>query len=86
MATDETNEPALTGTPLSANVPAAGNVLIFTASRMFAGVSFGSAKPKSVAANEYAVSSSVVTVLSVPAGMSLTGFTVTLTVAVALPP
>ena len=51
MSATETNWPAVTATPLSVSVPAAGSVLIFTASRVLAGLSFGSLKPKSAAAN-----------------------------------
>jgi hypothetical protein len=64
----ETNWPALTATPLSVSEPVAGSVETFTASSTLAGVSFGSLKPKSAAAKVNAVSSRVVTVLSVPRG------------------
>src|ERR1051325_5436312 len=43
--------PALTATLLFVNAPAPGNVVIFTASNVFGGVSFGSLKPKSAAVN-----------------------------------
>ncbi len=51
MSATETNCPAVTATPLSVSVPAAGSVVIFTARRVLAGVSFGSLKPKSAAVN-----------------------------------
>src|SRR6185503_14559407 len=41
--------PALTATLLLVNVPRLGSVVIFTASSVFGGVSFGSVKPKSAA-------------------------------------
>ncbi len=66
---------AATATPSSFSVPAAGSVVILTAANAFAGVSFGSVKPKSAVANVYAVSSFVVTVLSAPAGASFTAVT-----------
>src|ERR1041385_660323 len=43
--------PALTATLLFVNAPAPGNVVIFTASNVFGGVSFGSLNPKSAAVN-----------------------------------
>ena len=54
--------------------------MIFTAASAFAGVSFGSVKPNSAAAKVRAVSSLVVTVLSAPAGSSLTELTFTVIV------
>ena len=50
--------------------------MITTLCRASAGVSLGSEKPKSVAENPKGASSRVVTVLSAPAGGSLTGSTV----------
>ena len=67
--------PALTSTPLSVRLPAPGRVVIFTAASALAGLSAASLKPKSAAANVYALSSSVVTVLLAPAGASLTAVT-----------
>ena len=69
------NSPALTSTPLSVRLPAPGSVVIFTALSALAGLSAASLKPKSAPAKVYAVSSSVVTVLLVPAGASLTAVT-----------
>ena len=51
MSATETNWPAVTATPLSASVPAAGSVVILTARSVLAGVSLGSLKPKSAAVN-----------------------------------
>ena len=56
-------------------VPTEGNVVIFTASNVLAGLSFGSVNPKSDVVNRYGLSSGVVTVLDVPSGASLTGRT-----------
>ena len=67
--------PAVTATPDNVKLPAPGTVVIVTALSALAGLSFGSVKPKSAAANVYGVSSPVVTVLSVPAGASLTDVT-----------
>src|ERR1051326_8166182 len=78
--------PALTATLLFVRDPAPGNVVIFTASSVFGGLSFGSLKPKSAAVNVYAVSSFVETVLSAPDGGSLTEFTVRTNVSVAVRP
>ena len=80
MLATETLWPAVTATPDSARVPAPGMVLILTAVSALAGLSLGSVKPKSALANVYAVSSSVVTVLLVPAGASLTAVTFTVIV------
>src|SRR5207237_1148249 len=68
------NWPALTATPLSVSVPdpALGSVVIFTASRLLAGLSFGSLKPKSATVNVCAPSSLTVTVLLAPDGASFT--------------
>ena len=60
--------PAVTFVPLSCTFPAPGNVVIFTANNVFAGLSLGSVNPKFAAVNVYCVSSFVVTVLFVPAG------------------
>src|SRR5690242_17241083 len=43
--------PAFTATLLFVRAPAPGNVVIFTASSVLGGLSFGSLKPKSAAAN-----------------------------------
>ena len=51
MSASVMNWPAVTATPLSVSVPAAGSVVIFTASRLLAGESLGSVKPKSAAVN-----------------------------------
>ena len=59
---------------------APGIVVILTAVSAFAGLSFGSVKPKSTAAKVYCVSSNVVTVLLVPAGASFTAVTLTVIV------
>src|SRR5262249_23676310 len=83
MSLTETNCPAVTATPLSVKVPPPGNVVISTAKRLFAGLSFRSLNPKSAALKTYAVSSSVVTVLLAPCGASLTLLTVRLELAVA---
>ena len=72
--------PAVTATPDNVKLPAPGIVVIVTAVSALAGLSLGSVKPKSAAANVYCVSSSVVTVLSVPAGASLTEVTSTVIV------
>src|SRR5207249_877913 len=63
--------------PLSLSAPATGSVVIRTAWRPLAGLSWGSVNPKSARANVYGVSSSVVTVVAVPTGASLTGVTFT---------
>src|SRR5262249_59678865 len=73
----DTNCPPVTATPLSVSVPAPGNVVISTARRALAGLSFGSLNPKSAVLNTYGVSSSVVTVLFVPWGRWLTPVTLT---------
>ena len=72
--------PAVTATPDSVRLPAPGSVVIVTALSALAGLSFGSVKPKSAAVKVYCVSSSVVTVLLVPAGASLTAVTLTVIV------
>src|SRR5215510_14920366 len=77
---------ALTGTLLFVKVPRPGSVVIFTASSVFGGVSFGSVNPKSDAVNVYGVSSNVFTVLLVPDGGSLTAVTVRSNVSVAVRP
>ena len=70
----------MTATPLSVSVPAAGSVVISTASEIVRRVSFGSLNPKSAAVNTYAVSSSVVTVLFAPSGASFTDVTLSVIV------
>ena len=75
MSASVTTWPAVTAAPLSRSDPPAGSVVILIASRALAGVSNGSVKPKSAAANVTAVSSRVVIVLSAPAGASLTAVT-----------
>ena len=80
------SSPAPTGLPLSVSAPAAGSVVTTMPARLSAGVSFGSVNPKSEATNVCAVSSTVTTVLSAPAGASFTDATVTVTVAVSCPP
>ena len=44
MSAADTNWPAVTATPLFVSVPGVGSVVIFTASRALAGVSFGIAE------------------------------------------
>src|SRR5436305_998209 len=83
MSTALTNWLAVTAAPLSVREPWTGRVLTFTASRLFAGVSLGSVKPKAAALKTYGVSSLVVTVLFAPIGASLTAVTVILLLAVA---
>jgi len=75
MSATAMNWSAATATPLSFNVPAAGNDAIFTRLNALTGMSFGSVKPKSAEAKVYVPSSSMVTVLSVPAGASFTSVT-----------
>src|SRR3989441_163909 len=77
MSPTLTNWPATTAAPRTLSVPVPGSVVIFTAWKALGGVSWGSVKPKSARANVYAVSSSVVTVVAVPTGASLTGVTFT---------
>ena len=67
--------PAVTGTPLRVKLPLAGKVVMLTAWKLLAGLSFGSVKPKSAALKLRAVSSKVVSVALVPAGASLTAVT-----------
>ena len=86
MSATLTNCPAVTAMPLSVRLPAPGSVVILTAASALAGLSFGSLKPKSAAVKTFAVSSSVVTVLSVPAGASLTAVTLMVKVSVSLAP
>ena len=81
MSATLTNCPAATAVPLSLSVPAPGSVAIFTAWKALGGVSWGSVNPKSARANVYGVSSSVVTVVAVPTGASLTDRTAMVTVA-----
>ena len=64
-------------TPLKHSSPLAGNVLILTAAKMLAGLSFASAKPKSAAVKVLVPSSDTVTVASKPVGASLTGASLT---------
>ena len=77
MAATDTDWPVTSATPLSVRVPAAGRLEILTLSSAFAGLPSASVKPKSAAEKVYAVSSSVVTVLFVPAGASFTAVTST---------
>ena len=74
--------PAVIATPESLNVPVLGRVVIITLANALAGVSFTSLKPKSATAKLMAVSSSVVMVLSAPAGASFTELMVIVTVEV----
>ena len=74
--------PAVIATPESLNIPVLGRVVIFTLAKALAGESFGSLKPKSATVKLTAVSSSVVMVLSVPAGASFTELMVMVTVEV----
>ena len=67
--------PAVTSMPDNRMTPAVGSVVIVTFCNVLAGVSFGSVKPKSLAAKVNAVSSLVVTVRFVPAGASFTAVT-----------
>ena len=64
--------PTVTATPDSFKEPVVGKVVILTLANVLAGVSLGSVKPKSPKPKLTAVSSSVVMVLSAPAGASLT--------------
>ena len=73
----EMNWPLVTLTPFRVNFPAVGRLLMRTACNWLAGESYGSVKPKSAFVKTYAEPSTVVTVLSVPAGASLTGMTLT---------
>ena len=80
MSATVTVWPAPTAAPLFVRLPAPGSVAIRTAIRLWAGLSLPSLKPKSAALKVYAVSSFVVTVLSVPAGASFTAVTFTVSV------
>src|SRR5262245_54132661 len=80
MLAAETSWPAVTGTLLFFNTPAAGNVVTRTAASTLE--SFGSLKPKFPAANVRTAPSTVPTVLSAPAGTSLIESIVKETVAV----
>src|SRR5436309_16077655 len=62
-------------TALSLSVPAPGRLVILTAAKALAGLSFGSLKPKSAATKVWLPSSRMVIVLSVPDGASLTDVT-----------
>ncbi len=84
MSATAMNWPAVTAVPFSFSVPAPGNVVMFTRLNALAGISSGSVNPKSPVANVYAVSSAVVTVVSVPSGGSFTGVTGIVTVPVVL--
>jgi hypothetical protein len=83
-----TDWPAVMPPPESVRLPAPGSVVIVTAMNAFAGVSDASLNPKSAAVNVCAMSSSVVTVRSVPVGASFTEVTpiVSDSVSVSLPP
>ena len=61
--------------PLNFKVPALGSVVMMTALNALAGLSEASANPKSDAANVLLLSSSMVNVLFVPVGASLTAVT-----------
>src|SRR5438874_13756619 len=52
MSATEKTAPAVTATPLSLRLPAPGRVVISTAARLLAGLSFGSLKPKSSRSEE----------------------------------
>ena len=84
MFATDTNCPAVTATPESASEPAPGTVVILTLASALAPAtlpaSVRSVNPKSAAVNVYTVSSSVATVLLVPAGASLTEVTLTVMV------
>ncbi len=67
--------PAVTATPLRRSVPAVAMLVIVTAERLLTGASFGSVKPKLAAVKVNVAPSVTVTVLSVPAGASLTEVT-----------
>ena len=67
--------PTVITTPLNRITPLPGKVLITTDCSVLDGLSLGSVKPKSAAANVRAVSSTAVSVASAPAGASLTGVT-----------
>src|SRR5438552_1650065 len=77
MSPTLTNCPAATAAPWTLSVPVPGSVVIFTAWKALGGVSWGSVTRRSARANVYGVSSSVVTVVAVPTGASLTGVTFT---------
>ena len=49
MSASAIDWPSVTATPLLVSVPAPGSVVIFTASRLLAGLSLASLKPKSAA-------------------------------------
>ena len=69
MSASGMNCPAVTATPLSSACRQLGSVVISTASRLLAGVSFGSLKPKSADGERVSrVLQTVVIVLSVPIG------------------
>ena len=67
--------PAMTATPSSSSVPAAGGETIVTAASVSGGLSCGSLKPKSLVVNAYDPSLTTDTVLSTPSGASLTEVT-----------
>ena len=70
----------VTGTPFSDRMPLAGRVSMRTAARV--SPTSGSVKPKSAAVRVIGVSSVPVSFLSVPAGGSFTGLTLSVSVAV----
>src|SRR5436305_1298013 len=80
MSATGTRSPAATRSEERRVGKARGSRGTLTAERELGGVSLGSLKPKSAAVNGYAVSSLVVTVLSVPCGASLTEVTLTVIV------
>ena len=72
MSVAETNWPAATADPLFTSVPAAGRLVMRTASSAFGGLSFGSLNPKSAAPKAREPSCGRLTEKSAPAGASLT--------------
>src|SRR5437764_487551 len=75
MSAAETYWPPVTATLLLVRLPAPGSVRISTSISDLSAVVFSSHKPNSDALKVWAVSSSVVTVVSVPDGASLTDVT-----------
>jgi hypothetical protein len=80
MSAALTNCPAVTATPESLRLPAAGSVEILTAASALPEESLESLMPKSAAENVCDVSSSTVSERFVPAGASLTDVTSTVIV------
>src|SRR3989442_1497485 len=77
MSPTLTNCPAVTAMPLSLSAPATGSVVIRTAWKPLAGLSWGSVKPKSARANVYGVSSNLVTDGGEPSGAAVTSVKLT---------